>query len=252
MNKRSVHYFLTGLSQVEGWLVPTTAHMMASLADEQTRLGIKGDLAEIGVHHGKSFLALATAMAPGEKIFAIDVFEDQHKNIDGSGRGDRQMFLNSVNAHAPGTVMEVIQESSLDLPALGWPQRHANSIRFFSIDGSHTRKATLNDLKIAEQTTMDGAIVAVDDILSSHWLGVISGMFDYLSSGGKLIPFAVIPDKMLLSRGERLVGTWKEFIRTHYGRHMSKRDVQFRDYTVDVVEENFSILKEMAAEVAQA
>ena len=250
MNQRSVHYLLAGLSRVEGWLVPTTAHMMASLADEQTRLGIKGDLAEIGVHHGKSFLALATSMVSGERIFAIDVFEDQHKNLDQSGRGDRQMFLNSVNAYAPGTVMEVIQESSLDLPALGWPQNHANSIRFFSIDGSHTREATFNDLKIAEQTTKDGAIVAVDDILSSHWLGVVSGMFDYLSSGGALIPFAIIPDKMLLSRGRHLEQTWKDFIRSNYGRHMSKRDVQFRDYAVDVVDENFSILKELEAATA--
>ena len=250
MNKRSVDYLLGGLKQVEGWLVPTTAHIMAALADEQTRLGIKGDLAEIGVHHGKSFLTLATSLAPGEKIFAIDVFEDQHKNIDQSGRGDRQMFVSSVNVHAPGTAMEIIQESSLDLPALGWPRSHANSIRFFSIDGSHTRAATLNDLRIAEKTTKDGAIVAVDDILSSHWLGVISGMFDYLSAGGALIPFSVIPDKMLLARGDRLMGTWKNFIRSHYGRHMSKRDVQFRDYVVDVVEENFSILKEMQGAIS--
>ena len=30
---------------------------------------------------------------------------------------------------------------------------------------------------------------------SSHWLGVISGMFDYLSAGGEVIPFAIIPTR---------------------------------------------------------
>jgi hypothetical protein len=247
MNKRSVHYLIAGLSQVEGWLCPTTAHIMISLAEEQTRLGIRGDLAEIGIHHGKSFLALANSVAPGEKIFAIDVFEDQYKNVDQSGLGDRQRFLNSVNAYAPGTQLEIIQESSMDLPARGWPQRHANSVRFFSIDGSHTREATLNDLLIADQTTKDGAIVAVDDVLSSHWLGVISGVFDYLTSGGVLIPFAVIPDKMLLAKDRRQKDTWTDFIRAQYGRFISKRDVRFVDFPVDVVEENFAIVKELEA-----
>ena len=250
MNMRASRYLIDGYSKVQGWLVPTTAHIMGILAEEQTRLGVRGDLVEIGVHHGKSFIVLANSVASGEKIFAIDVFEDQHKNIDQSGRGDRETFLNNVNSYAPGTPIEIIQESSLDLPMIGWPQSHADGIRFFSIDGSHTREATLNDLKISEQMTKDGAIVALDDVLSSHWLGVISGLFDYLSSGGRLIPFAVIPDKMLLSRGERLKQTWVDIIRREYGKFVSKRDVKFLDYTVDIVEENFSLLKELEAQIS--
>lgn len=250
MNMRASRYLIGGYSKVEGWLVPTTAHIMGILAEEQTRLGIRGDLVEIGVHHGKSFLVLANSLASGEKIFAIDVFEDQHKNLDQSGHGNRDTFLNNINAHAPGTPLEIIQESSLDLPAMGWPQSHADSIRFFSIDGSHTREATLNDLKIAEQVTKDGAIVALDDVLSSHWLGVISGLFDYLSSGGKLIPFAVIPDKMLLSKGERFKRTWVEIVRREYNKFISKREVRFLEFTVDIVEEDFSLLKELEAQIS--
>jgi len=245
MNKRSVHYLALGLSVIEGWLSPTTAHIMATLAHQQTSDGIAGNLAEIGIHHGKSFLAIANAVAPTEKIFAIDVFEDQHKNVDQSGHGLRQTFLDNVNSYAPGLPVVVIQESSLDLFAIGWPQQHAHSIRFFSIDGSHTRNATLNDLKIAAHTATEGAIIAVDDILSSHWLGVISGVFDYLSSGGDLIPFAIVPNKMLLTKGQRFHDRWKKYIRDHYGRSISKRDVPFLDYFVDVVEEDPTLIAEL-------
>lgn len=252
MNMRVSRYLIGGYNNVEGWLVPTTAHIMGILAEEQTRLGVRGDLVEIGVHHGKSFLVLANSIASDEKVFAIDVFDDQHKNIDQSGHGNRQMLLDNVNARAPEAPIEIIQESSLDLPFIGWPQSHADSIRFFSIDGSHTREATLNDLKIAEQTTKDGAIVTVDDVLSSHWLGVVSGLFDYFSTGGKLIPFAVIPDKMLLSKGERLKQTWVDIIRREYGKFISKRDVKFLDHSVDIVEENFSLLKELEAQISWA
>jgi predicted O-methyltransferase YrrM len=245
MNKRSTYYLVSGLSKVDGWLNPTTAHIMTTLADQQTLDGIAGDLAEIGVHYGKSFLAFANSVAPGERIFAIDVFEDQHKNVDQSGSGSRQIFLDNMNIYAPGTPLEVVQESSLDLPAIGWPRQHADSIRFFSIDGSHTREATLNDLRIAEQTTKAGAIVVVDDILSSQWQGVISGVFDYLSSGGKLVPFAVIPNKMLLAKDRRFKSKWTEFIRARYGRLISKRDVKFLDEAIDVVEDDAALMKEL-------
>jgi hypothetical protein len=248
MNKRSIHYLVSGLNKVEGWLSPTSAHIMTALADQQTVDGSAGDLAEIGIHHGKSFLALANSVVPGERIFAIDIFEDQTKNVDQSGYGARQIFLDNVAIYAPGTPLEVLHESSLDLPTIGWPMEHADSIRFFSIDGSHTREATLNDLRIAEETTKAGAIVAVDDILSSHWLGVISGVFDYLSSGGKLVPFAVIPNKMLLTKDRRFKSKWTEFIRAQYGRSVSKRDVKFLDEAIDVVEDDAALMKEIDAQ----
>ena len=40
---------ISGLSKVEGWLSPTTAHIMTTLADQQTLDGIAGGLAEIGI-----------------------------------------------------------------------------------------------------------------------------------------------------------------------------------------------------------
>jgi hypothetical protein len=249
MNNNTARYLVVGLDRVEGWLLATTAHIMAALADQQTHDGISGDIAEIGIHHGKSFLALANSIDSGERLFAIDVFEDQHKNIDSSGSGSRQAFLDNVSIYAPGKVPEIIQESSLDLPAKHWPQLHAGSIRFFSIDGSHTREATLNDLKIAQQTVKEGGIVAIDDILSSHWLGVISGVFDYLSTGGTLLPFAIIPNKMLLTSGEKFKVKWSEFLRVRYARSMSKSDVKFLNYSIDVIEEDSLLIRELEPSV---
>jgi len=246
MNERSAHYLAVGFNRVQGWLSPTTAHIMMALADQQRLEGIAGDLAEIGVYHGKSFLALANSVAPSERIFAIDVFEDQHKNLDRSGSGSRKIFLSNVATYAPGTPLEIIQQSSLDLSAMGWPQDHADSIRFFSIDGSHTRAATLNDLKVAEQTAKAGAIIAVDDILSSHWLGVISGVFDYLSYGGELIPFALVPNKMLFVKDRRFKPKWTEFIRQRYARSIAKCNVKFRDEPLDVVEEDTTLASPLA------
>ncbi|SDR49575.1 Methyltransferase domain-containing protein [Rhizobiales bacterium GAS113] len=243
MNDSFVRYLNAGFDSVEGWLSPTTAHIMATLADEQTRRRVVGDIAEIGVHHGKSFLALANSIAPGERLFAIDVFEDQHKNADNSGSGSREMFLANMRAYAPGKTAEIIRESSLDLPAQGWPKSRAGSIRFFSIDGSHTRDATLNDLQVAELTATRGGLVVLDDVLSSHWLGVISGLFDYLLGGGALLPIAIIPNKLLLATDPASKSEWSAFLRERYARSISKSGVDLFGHGVDVIEDDPSLLR---------
>jgi methyltransferase family protein len=243
MNAGFARYLSDGFDLIEGWLSPTTAHIMATLADEQTRRGIAGDIAEIGVHHGKSFLALANSTAPGERLFAIDVFEDQHKNVDNSGNGSREVFLANFTTYAPGRTADIIPESSLDLPAQGWPKAHARSVRFFSIDGSHTREATLNDLRIAEQTATPGGLIVLDDVLSSHWLGVISGLFDYLSGGGTLIPTVIIPNKLLLASDALSKSEWIAFLREHYGRSLSKSGVDLFGHSVDIIEEDAALYR---------
>ncbi len=177
------------------------------------------------------------------------MFEDQEKNVDASGEGSRSIFLKNIAAFAPESLIEVIQVSSLDLFAMGWPREHAGSIRFFSIDGSHTRAATLNDLRIAEATTKPGAVVAVDDFLHSHWLGVVSGTVDYLSAGGTLVPFALVPNKLLLASDRQSGQRWREFIRARFGRAIAKQDVEFLDHVVDVVEEDPELLPEMGPDL---
>ena len=94
MSKRSIalepavrnYALLGGHSTVEGWLEPGAIAATLVFAEAQRELGAKGPAVEIGVHHGLYFILLALV---SEKNLAIDVFEDQHLNVDGSGRGGR-------------------------------------------------------------------------------------------------------------------------------------------------------------------
>jgi hypothetical protein len=243
-------YFNGGMDSVEGWLSPTTARMMHDLARHQTTRGIRGDVAEIGIYHGKSFIPLVTALAPGEKAIAIDVFEDQQKNLDGSGVDpSREAFLRHLETFAPGVPVDIVQESSLDLKRLGFVARMRRRIRFFSIDGSHTREATANDLRVAEATLCEGGLVTLDDILSSHWLGVISGLSDYLgggvvrglldtmTGGRRLRPLAIVPNKLILSDGSPCAAEWTVFLLAEYGSELAKRGVELFGHAIDVFEE---------------
>ena len=81
------------LKTIEGWLSWHDFAIIRTLIEEQNEHG--GAIVEIGVHHGKSFIAMA-ASALDRKLYAIDVFTDQSANIDYSGRGDRDHFLENI------------------------------------------------------------------------------------------------------------------------------------------------------------
>ncbi len=222
-------YLENGIGTVEGWLSPTTASMIASLLVAQSDQGVAGDVCEIGVHHGRLFLILANALASGQKAVAVDVFDDQDKNVDNSGRGDRAIFEANATRYAPGARIEIIQASSLDLHTVAFLQHR---FRFISIDGGHTAEVTCNDLWLAEKTLSDQGIAALDDVLSTHWTGVITGLVRYLADGGKLVPFALVPNKVFLAP-EGAAARWGHFVATAFPLALAKSNLEFPGGTVE-------------------
>ncbi|WP_428395720.1 class I SAM-dependent methyltransferase [Lichenicoccus sp.] len=223
-------YLEQGISKVEGWLSPVTASMIAHLLVGQSLHGLRGDVCEIGVHHGKLFLVLACATLPEERAVAIDVFGDHDKNLDCSGAGDRGIFEAHLAAYAPGAEVEIIQRSSLELAKSGFLDRR---FRLISIDGGHTEAVVANDLRLAERTLLAGGIAALDDILSYDWTGVLSGLVSYLAGGGTLVPFALVPNKLLLSTDTAVAERGRAAMLHGFPLAASKRNLEFLGGRVD-------------------
>ncbi|MFX1734460.1 hypothetical protein PXJ20_07115 [Paraburkholderia sp. A1RI_3L] len=51
---------------IEGMVLPSAAYMSAALAQLQARQNLSGNIAEIGVYHGKHLAGLATSLKNGE------------------------------------------------------------------------------------------------------------------------------------------------------------------------------------------
>ena len=228
-------YLELGIKMVEGWLSPTTASIISHLLIEQAHGGLRGDVCEIGVHHGKLFLVLANGTLPGEHAVAVDVFGDQDKNVDNSGCGDRSVFERNLARYAPAAAVEIIQESSLDLARHGFLSRR---FRFISIDGGHTGPTVANDLRLAERTLIKGGIVALDDILSSHWTGVLTGLAAYVAEGGTLMPFALLPNKLLLGTDADAAARGRSSLRRLFPLALAKEGLEFLSGTVDTYEDH--------------
>ena len=89
-------------TQIDGWFSREVLYVIWIVAQYQyDHLHLSGSIGEIGVHHGKftCFLYLMRRYRE-QKLFAVDVFDNQALNKDESGRGEKEFFLNNVRKYA--------------------------------------------------------------------------------------------------------------------------------------------------------
>src|SRR5688572_16645150 len=89
-------YARSGHRQVQGWLSEIGIALILEGCRQQAEWQVRGSICEIGVHHGRLFILLHLATAPDERSVAWDLFEQQDENVDRSGKGNRQRFLENI------------------------------------------------------------------------------------------------------------------------------------------------------------
>ncbi|MEM5294261.1 class I SAM-dependent methyltransferase [Burkholderia sp. JPY481] len=232
--------WLRDLDGIEGWLSPTAALMSAALAQYQAGKGYRGHIAEIGVYHGKYLTGLATAVQTGESAIAIDVFDEQAKNLDLKGYDEvgssaihsltERSFLENARKYCPDAPVRIIKRSSLDVKPADILEM--GRVRFFSIDGGHTRDVLLNDLALAEATLTPEGIISIDDILNPQWPGIITGAVRFMDGPTKLRPVAFITNKLLCAF-EPFAKEYRDVLLDIAPKALQRRDVEFSDHTAD-------------------
>ena len=186
---------------VQGWLTDGAISAVIAFARWQDESNVLGDVAEIGVHHGKLFILLADLRRRHQRAFAIDVFDDQHLNSDKSGRGDLAKFLENLRQYGSEVGLTVLKKDSKALTRADFYSGRKGSIRLFSIDGSHTAEHTYSDLVTAAQLICADGLIILDDFYNPDWPGVQEGFYRHLISRGcDTAPFAYGNNKLFLCK----------------------------------------------------
>jgi len=210
VSERLSEYSRTGKKSVNGWLARCDAELFQALLTVQVQRAIVGAVAEIGVHHGKSFIPLAISNA-GQKSYAIDIFGRQDLNIDASGSGDKQQFLDNLKRFGVASDGITIDERLSTTVQPADIENRVGKVRFFHIDGGHHLDAIVNDLYLAEAVMLPEGVIAVDDVFRPEWPEVSMGLFAYLANKKRdFVAFAVGFNKTYLC--ER---AFAEFYRSH-------------------------------------
>jgi len=217
-------YFLDAIHRVGGFsFSEQLSYVMMADAYHRSE-NIHGAVGEIGVFLGDYLFGLGACARPDEPIVAIDLFEDQKDNIDGSGRHDKTFdYYRALHQKhiRNGAELVLLKGDSLYLNTQDlFKASKQNRYRLFSIDGGHTHYHMTNDLFLVESVLDHGGIVIVDDYTNAGWPGVAEGVARYflLSPNRRLAPFFTHWNKLLLtteSRHESVLKYFEDHARTN-------------------------------------
>jgi hypothetical protein len=194
-------YVARHMYKVRGYLKLLDAQIIAALGHAQIESRIRGDLAEIGVHHGKLFFILALLRQDGERLLAADLFEDDEGNRATVHAGrESAFFTNSERLGIGIPSAEVYKGNSLDLTPEQIRQRVAQ-VRLFSIDGGHLYRHVENDIALASHVLHEKGVVIVDDFCTARWPEVTFATYDFLrNDSSEMTPFLVSKNKLYICR----------------------------------------------------
>ena len=188
------------IEAVAGYFGPVEAAAIDAVGRWQVEQGIAGNLAEIGVHHGKLFFILALLRQAGERALAIDLFQDDGLNTGIHAGRDTAFFDNRAKLGVALDEQEVWTVDSLTLTAETLRAR-IGDVRLFSVDGGHAYGNVLHDMRLAEAVLADDGVMIVHDFFGVGWPDVSVAAIHLLTEmKDHLQPFLITQYKLFVAR----------------------------------------------------
>ena len=201
--QRLEHFNSHVYGHVEGWLGDRMWQIVNVIGTILDTNGVCGNIAEFGVHHGLFLFLLNALRNENEVCFAIDVFDEQHLNVDCSGRGSLAVFLSHVETlmASQRRSFRIVQRDTMSFSTTEVIDLfEKNGVKFFSVDAGHTVQHACNDLALVQEVLVPGGIVALDDYMSVHWPGVTEGFYRFMYfQNRRLKPFLYFQNKLFLT-----------------------------------------------------
>jgi hypothetical protein len=182
-------YAETGVASVDGLLQSGSIAVLWSLIELQDAFGVTGDVAEIGVYQGKTFLLLAHALNAGERAFAVECFGTP----PGSDTETLGFFQTNLERFGYTKACEtlVVDTGAVDIAT--FRAKLGINVRLFSVDGAHGRDAVLHDLALAESVLAPAGVIAADDLFNPWWPGTTEAIYDFVRARTHdLVPIAQV------------------------------------------------------------
>jgi predicted O-methyltransferase YrrM len=212
-------YLDAGYASVVGMSSRFAAAICCGLMRIQSELGVRGPVAEIGPFEGRFFIALAHALASGETALGIDLFDWPNPEVI-----DR-FEANCAKHGVPAERRITWKADSRSMP----PEQllaklGGERVRFFHVDGEHSRAALTKDLELATAVLAPGGVIVLDDMLHPGYPTLMVAVHDYLQRHPEMCMLCIIDretvvaaTKFVLCRTEwfkryeeRLLETYKD------------------------------------------
>jgi predicted O-methyltransferase YrrM len=180
-------YLETGYERVPGMSSRFAAAICCGLMRMQGELGVSGPVAEIGPFEGRFFIALAHALAPGEVALGIDLFDWPNPEV--IDRFEANCLKHGV---AAGRRITWKADSRTMPPQDLLAKLGGQRVRFFHIDGEHSRAALTKDLELATAVLAPGGVIVLDDMLHPGYPTLMVAVHEYLGRHPEMCVLCII------------------------------------------------------------
>lgn len=191
---------------IDGWFDKRLIIILALLDHAQATKKIVGNLGEIGVWMGRSFIPLIKLARHPERVLGVDCFEKFQANLDKSGGAacSFKRLMKNIHKYSFDTShLRFIKGDSYTLTAENFLQTINNGLgfRLFSIDGCHEAAHTERDMLNAFNVLVDGGIIIIDDYFNICWPGVSEGVSRFMHNHkADLKPFFIGWNKIFFTQ----------------------------------------------------
>jgi hypothetical protein len=221
--------------KIKGWLSEIDNVIIETILVHQNKIDIRGGTAEIGLHHGKSFIPLCLHLKSGERAYGVDLFDNQELNLDSSGNGSKDRVIKNLALFGIEQNHYVLDGRSSGQVKAQDIQERAGKIRFFSIDGGHWEEIVRNDLELASKLLVDGGVIAIDDYLRPDWPGVASGFHEwYRKNKSEYQIFAIGFNKAYLCKPNYICTYQDELSKCEFLSYMKRKEYKMDSVNVPV------------------
>jgi predicted O-methyltransferase YrrM len=180
-------YLDNGYTSVPGMSSRFAAGICCGLLRIQTALGVGGPIAEIGPFEGRFFIAMAHALAPGETALGIDLFDWPSAEVF-----DRFQHNCAKHGVPPERRLAWRADSRKITAGELIAKLGERRVRFFHIDGEHSRTALSNDLELATAVLAPGGLIVLDDMLHPGYPTLMVAVHEYLARHPEMCVLCII------------------------------------------------------------
>lgn len=187
-------YLDTGYATVTGMSSRFSAAVCTGLMRIQRELGVAGPVAEIGAFEGRFFIALAHALTEGEVALGIDLFDWPNPEVI-----DR--FRANCDRHGVPRERRIVwkADSRTMQPAELLAKLGGRSVRFFHVDGEHSRAALTRDLELATAVLAPEGVIVLDDMLHPGYPTLMVAVQDYLIRHPEMCVLCIIDRETIVA-----------------------------------------------------
>lgn len=187
-------YLADGYASVPGMSSRFAAAITCGLLRIQAAAGITGPVVEVGAFEGRFLIALAKALAPGEIVIGIDLFDWPNPEVEG------RCIANCAKHGVPESARVIWKTDSRKLtPETLLAKLGGKRPRLQHIDGEHSRQVLSNDLELATAVMDPAGLLVLDDMLHPGYPTLIVAVHEYLERHPEMCVLAIIDRETIVA-----------------------------------------------------